>query len=101
MAPSYITVSQLTSRPKAPGRWPISQATFWRQAKAGLLPTPVKFGGLGTLPVGDYYAIALDHADPTGWQDPEYLENLIRQASTVRIGAGETRTLELKLFATP
>jgi hypothetical protein len=56
---------------------------------------------VGTLPAGDYYAIALDHADPAGWQDPEFLENLVRQASTVSLGAGETQTLNLKLFTTP
>jgi hypothetical protein len=56
---------------------------------------------VSTLPAGDYYAIALDHADSAGWQDPEFLENLVRQASTVSLGAGETRTFDLKLFTTP
>jgi hypothetical protein len=37
---------------------------------------------VSTLPAGDYY-------------------NLVRQASTVTLGPGETRTLDLKLFTTP
>jgi hypothetical protein len=28
---------------------------------------------VATLPPGDYYGIALDRADPTEWQDPEFL----------------------------
>lgn len=69
-----------------------------------LLRTQADANGLykvSTLPPGDYYAIALDHADPTGWQDPEYLDNLVRQASTVSLAPGDTRTLDLRLFTTP
>jgi hypothetical protein len=53
---------------------------------------------VGSLPAGDYYAIALDSADVSQWQDPEFLEGLIRQASSVSLAPGDTRTLDLKLF---
>lgn len=56
---------------------------------------------VGTLPPGDYYAIALDGADISAWQAPDFLEGLIRQASTISLGQGETRTLDLKLFRMP
>jgi len=50
------------------------------------------------LPAGDYYAIALDGVDGSQWQDPEFLEGLIRQASSVSLAPGDTRTVDLKLF---
>ena len=53
---------------------------------------------VGTLPPGEYYAIALDRADPTQSQDPEVLDGLSRQASAFSLGEGENRTLDLRLF---
>jgi hypothetical protein len=50
------------------------------------------------LPPGQYYAIALDRVDPMGWQDPDFLEGLSRQASSFTLGQGEMRTLDLRLF---
>jgi protocatechuate 3,4-dioxygenase beta subunit len=54
---------------------------------------------VATLPPGDYYAIALDRADPMEWQDPEFLEGLSRQASAFSLAQGETKTLALRLFS--
>jgi hypothetical protein len=51
-----------------------------------------------TLPPGEYFAIALDHVDQMQWTDPEFLESVSRQASTVSLIEGETRTLDLRLF---
>jgi hypothetical protein len=51
-----------------------------------------------SLPPGDYYAMALDHVDPTRWQDPEFLQTLTPEATRFSIGDGETKTLYLKLF---
>jgi hypothetical protein len=51
-----------------------------------------------TLPPGEYYAIALGRADPSQWQDPDFLEGLSRQASTFSLAPGDTRTLDLRLF---
>jgi len=50
------------------------------------------------LPAGDYYAIALEGVDGSQWQDPEFLEGLTRQASSVSLAAGDNRTVDLKLF---
>jgi len=52
----------------------------------------------GILPPGQYYAIALDRVDQMAWQDPDFLEGLSRQAATFTLAAGETRTLDLRLF---
>ena len=51
-----------------------------------------------TLPAGEYYAIALDRSDAIEGQDPEFLEGLTRVATPFSLAAGDTRTLELKLF---
>lgn len=53
---------------------------------------------VASLPPGDYYAIALESADVAQWQDPEFLDGLIRQASSVSLASGDTRTVDLKLF---
>jgi len=64
------------------------------------LARPGDDGGykISTLPPGQYYAIALDRVDPIGWQDPDFLEGLSRQASTFSLTQGEMRTLDLRLF---
>jgi hypothetical protein len=54
---------------------------------------------VATLPPGEYYGIALSRADPSEWQDPEFLEGLRRQASTFSLAQGETKTLALRLFS--
>jgi hypothetical protein len=77
------------------GRW---AAPFNRYFATGRAGDDGRFK-IGTLPPGDYYAIALDHIDPNESQDPELLEGLARQASTFSLATGETRTLDLKLFA--
>ena len=53
---------------------------------------------MATLPPGDYYAIALDHADPADWSDPDFLDSLSRPASTFSLSEGETKALDLRLF---
>ena len=53
---------------------------------------------ISTLPPGDYYAISLDRVDGNEAQDPESLEGLARLASTLSLAAGDTRTVDLKLF---
>jgi hypothetical protein len=64
------------------------------------LARPGDDGGfkISTLPPGQYYAIALDRVDPIGWQDPDFLEGLSRQASAFSLTQGEMRTLDLRLF---
>jgi hypothetical protein len=53
------------------------------------------------LPPGDYWAIAINSIDISpstgGWQDPEFLEALSRRAQRLTLGAGEARTLSLRM----
>ena len=50
------------------------------------------------LPVGAYYAIALDYIDPADdASDPEFLDRLRGKAATFTVGDGEAKTQDLKL----
>ncbi len=49
------------------------------------------------LPAGDYLAIALDYLEPGEEGDPEVLERLRPVATSVTIGDGEAKTLNLKI----
>jgi hypothetical protein len=50
---------------------------------------------VGGLPAGDYYVIAVEDATTAGWQDPAILNQLAREATTVRLADGATRTQAL------
>ncbi len=49
------------------------------------------------LPAGDYLAVALDYLEPGEEGDPETLERLRPVATSVTIGDGEAKTLNLKI----
>ena len=49
------------------------------------------------LPAGEYYVAAIKDELYTQWQDPQVLEELARRASPVRLGDGETRTLDVRV----
>jgi hypothetical protein len=54
----------------------------------------------GGLPFGSYYTVALARlpfATDEEWQDPVFLESLVRQASSVTISEGQTVTLRLQI----
>lgn len=53
------------------------------------------------LPPGDYLAAAFEMVDTSELTDPEFLERLESRAARFTLGDGETRTLELKLSASP
>ena len=53
---------------------------------------------VATLPPGDYYAVALDAIDVSGWQDPDLLEAWSRVAAAFTLTPGDTRALTLRLF---
>ena len=53
---------------------------------------------VATLPPGDYYAIALDAIDASGWLEPTVLEGWTRVAATFTLTPGDTRALTLRLF---
>jgi hypothetical protein len=52
---------------------------------------------LRALPPGRYLVIGVDYLETGDEQDPEILETLRRKATTLTIGEGETKTLNLKL----
>jgi hypothetical protein len=50
------------------------------------------------LPVGSYYAVAIDYIDPSDdATDPEFLERVRSKAATFSLNEGETKTQDLKL----
>lgn len=51
------------------------------------------------LPPADYLAIALDYVQQGEWGDPAFLERMKSRATSFRLGAGETKALDLKLQA--
>jgi hypothetical protein len=51
------------------------------------------------LPASDYLAIALDYVQQGEWGDPAFLERMRSRGTSFRLGAGETKALDLKLQA--
>lgn len=51
------------------------------------------------LPAGSYYAIAVDHVEHGRWNDPEYLDRIKVNATSVTLADAETKTLDLKLVS--
>jgi hypothetical protein len=49
------------------------------------------------LPPGEYYVLALDYLDTNEWTEPEYLERVRSKATSVTIGEGETKSVDLKV----
>src|SRR6185503_983106 len=64
-----------------------------RMARAG---TTGQYG-VGALPPGDYFAIAIPDEYTGEWQDPAYLDLLSRTATRFTLSPGERRTLDLSL----
>ena len=53
--------------------------------------------GVGALPPGDYFAVAIPDEYTGEWQDPAYLDLLARAATRFTLSPGERRTLDLSL----
>lgn len=49
------------------------------------------------LPVGDYLVAALEYLEPGDESDPEVLERLRAQATSISVGEGESKALTLKI----
>jgi hypothetical protein len=49
------------------------------------------------LPPGQYHIVALDYVDADQWTEPEYLERIRFKATSVTIGEGETKSVDLKV----
>jgi hypothetical protein len=53
---------------------------------------------IGTLPPGDYYAVAVDRLASGQGTDPDFLLEMEREAARLTIADGESKPLELKLI---
>jgi hypothetical protein len=49
------------------------------------------------LPPGEYHIVAIDYVDPNEWTEPDYLERMRSKATSVTIGEGETKSVDLKI----
>jgi hypothetical protein len=49
------------------------------------------------LPPSDYYIIAIDKLERGQWTDPDFLERIRSKATSVTIGEGETKSVELRI----
>ena len=49
------------------------------------------------LPPGEYHIIALDYVDMDQWTEPDYLERVRSKATSVTIGEGERKSVDLKI----
>jgi len=79
-----------------PTKW-IDRSRFVRMAR------PAQDGRFEVrgLPTQDYLVIALPSVVGSEWQDPEFLQQLRSQATSLVLTEGESRTLELKLKKRP
>jgi hypothetical protein len=47
------------------------------------------------VPPGDYYLAAVGAASSAEWQDPKFLDTLVRVATRVSLGDGEKKTVDV------
>lgn len=84
-----------------------ANANGWRDY--GSMPRRLKRGAtnangvfeIGSLPPGDYFAVAIPEDDSDDWRDPKVLDALARIATTVTILEGEHRMIELRTKEVP
>jgi hypothetical protein len=72
----------------------------WRprsRAIQGLRPDQTGTYHVRGLPPGRYYLVALPDIEPGSWFEPALLEELAKGATSVTIGEGENRMVELKI----
>jgi protocatechuate 3,4-dioxygenase beta subunit len=53
------------------------------------------------LPPGEYHIVAIDYVDPNEWTEPDYLERIRSKATSVTIGEGETKSVDLRISPAP
>ena len=53
------------------------------------------------LPPGEYHIVAIDYVDPNEWTEPDYLERVRSKATSVTIGEGETKSVDLRISTAP
>ncbi len=60
--------------------------------------TPTSYSTITTLPAGDYYVVAIDDASYEDIHDPDYLEQLVGDATRVTLREGEPQKVTLQRF---
>jgi hypothetical protein len=79
--------------------------TLWAAQAPGRsgVSRPDQQGGfqLKSLRPGSYFIVAVTYVEQGQWTDPDYLEMLRPQATLLTIGEAETKSVTLKLSATP
>ena len=66
-----------------------------RRLKSNATNTIGEFA-ISSLPPGDYYAVAIPEDQSDDWRDPKTLDALSRIATTITIGEGEHKTIDLR-----
>ncbi|MEI6245374.1 MAG: hypothetical protein WCQ64_10030, partial [Acidobacteriota bacterium] len=52
-----------------------------------------------TLSAGDYFVLAVDPSNRMAWLDPEFFARMMRFASRVDVGWGDTQSVNLSIAA--
>jgi hypothetical protein len=76
-----------------PAAWSDSSANP-RRMRSTRVPKSGAYSIAG-LPAGEYYVAAIAEDNVSQWQDPQFLADLARTATTVRLSDGDTRTQNL------
>jgi uncharacterized protein (DUF2141 family) len=71
-------------------------ATNRRRLRSARVNATGQFG-IGSVPPGDYYVVAVRDEDSVGWRDPAVLEALARVATRVTILEGEHKTIDPRI----
>jgi hypothetical protein len=72
---------------------------LWRPQSRQIVTARTEASGayrIAAIPAGDYLAAAVDDVEQGEWFDPAFLERLRERATTLKIGEGEERTMDLK-----
>ncbi len=57
---------------------------------------PISASKICPLPAGDYYLVGIPEEISRDWQESAFLDALSRVASTVTIGEGDKKTIDLR-----
>ena len=77
-----------------------ADATKWYESSRRVRSTRPDQDGqwqIKGLPPGEYLAIALDYVEDGAWNDPEYLEGLMRDSERLTLAEAGAETVALKL----
>jgi len=81
--------------PEDRDKWTASNARYLRSGR----PDQDGRFKLTGLPAGRFYVVALDQVEQGEWMDPDFLERARSKASTISVGDGETKSIDLRVVA--